>query len=61
MPAPLTSARFSATDLAKDRFAQLGIDINAAIHVVLNYGSTSPGRRPNQHWYQGETPDGLVL
>ena len=54
-------ARFSATKLANDRFALLGIDINIAIQVVRNQRVASPGKRGNQHWYQGETPDGRTL
>lgn len=61
MTTTLRDARFSATRLAHDRFDLLGIDINTAIYVVHNRRVQSPGRRPNQHWYQGETPDGRTL
>ena len=61
MTTTLREARFSATRLADDRFALLEIDINAAIWVVHNCRVKSPGKRSNQHWYQGETSDGRTL
>ena len=61
MTTTLRDARFSATSLANDRFDLLGIDINTAIYVVHNCRVKSPGRRPNQHWYQGETLDSRTL
>ena len=61
MTTRLPHARFSATNLAHERFALLGIDINIAIDVVRNSKVKSPGNHANQHWYQGETPDGRTL
>ena len=61
MTTTLPHARFFATDLAHDRFALLGIDINIAIDVVRTSKVKSPGKHANQHWYQGETPDGRTL
>ena len=61
MTIALPNARFSATNLANDRFTLFGIDINTAIYVVHHSRVKSPGKRGNQHWYQGETTDGRTL
>ena len=61
MTTTLRNARFWATLLAHDRFALLGIDINVAIYVVHHHGSTSPGQRQHQHWFQGESTDGRTF
>ena len=61
MTTTLPHARFSATNLAHDRFVLLGIDINIAIDVVRNSKVKSSGKHANEHWYQGETPDGRTL
>ena len=49
----LPNARFTATRLANDRLALLGINVNEAIEMVKNHQATWPGREDDETWYQG--------
>ena len=61
MVTTLPYARFTATKLAHTRLELLEIDINTAIHVIRNYGSTWSGRGAHQWWYQGTSTEGRTF